>query len=248
MSKTIKSLIVDDEMLARESLAETLSGFPEIEIIGECCNGFEAIRMIQDNNPDLVFLDIQMPKLDGFDVIELLGDNLPYIIFVTAYDEFALKAFETQALDYLLKPVQKKRLQKSIEKLKTRMSFSEKEKIKKLIDLNVDRISPISRVLIRDGNNVTIIKTNEIVYIQAYGDYIKIHTENKTYIKYDRMNNIENRLDSKTFCRIHRSYIINIDYLAKIEPYTKDSKIVKLTNSETLPLSRRGNDRLMELL
>lgn len=248
MNRSIKTVIVDDEMLARESLAETLTSFPEIEIIGECCNGFEAIRMIREEKPDLVFLDIQMPKLDGFDVIELLGEDLPNIIFVTAYDEFALKAFETQAMDYLLKPVQINRLKKSLEKLKQRINFSNEENIKKIIDLRADSISPIARVLIRDGNNVTIIRTGDIIYIQAYGDYIKIHTKEKTHIKYDRMNNIEKRLDGQTFCRIHRSYIINIDYLAKIEPYTKDSKIVKLTNNETLPLSRKGYEKLTDLL
>jgi len=248
MSKQLRAIIVDDEMLARESLVETLSDFPEISIIGECCNGFEAIRMIRDENPDLVFLDIQMPKLKGFDVIELLGSELPDIIFVTAYDEFALKAFETQAIDYLLKPVEKKRLKISLEKLNKRKNYSKKEKIKNLLNLNSERISPVSRILIRDGNNVTIVKTDNIIYIQAYGDYIKIHTDNKTYIKYDRMNSIEKRLDTQTFCRIHRSYIINIDCLEKIEPYTRDSKIVKMSNKETLPLSKRGNELLTELL
>lgn len=244
MDSAIRTLIVDDEMLARESLCDTLSGFPEIEIIGECCNGFEAIRMVQDKKPDLIFLDIQMPKLDGFDVIELLGDDLPSVIFVTAFDEFALKAFETEALDYILKPVQKSRLEKSLLRLKEKIAKSGESAIKRVIELNNERKFPATRILIRDGNEVTILKTEDVMYIQAYGDYIRLFTEKSSHIKYDRLSNMEKKLDQQTFCRIHRSYILNIDYLKKIEPYTKDSKIVKLSNGKTLPLSKTGYENL----
>lgn len=248
MSKKIRAIIVDDEQLARDSVKEHLKRHTEIEIAGECKNGFEAVKMTQELKPDLIFLDIQMPKLDGFDVIELLSDNLPSIIFITAFDEFALKAFEAQAMDYLLKPVKAERFDKAIKRITDKIAEISHEKIEKLVDLNRDSNRPISRILIRDGVNVTILDPGDVLYIEASDDYVKFHTAEKYWLKSERMNNLEKNLDPRIFCRIHRSYIININYMTKIEPYSKESKIVKLRNGKTLPVSRNGYSRLMELM
>lgn len=242
------AIIVDDEQLARDSIKEHLKRHPDIEIAGECGNGFEAVKMSHELKPDLIFLDIQMPKLDGFDVIELLRDDLPSIIFITAFDEFALRAFEAQAMDYLLKPVKAERFDKAIKRIKDKVAENTHNNIEKLVALNKDSNRPLSRVLIRDGVNVTILDPNDILYIEASDDYVKFHTAEKYWLKNERMNNLEKNLDSRIFCRVHRSFIININYMTRIEPYSKESKIVKLKNGKTLPVSRSGYSRLIELM
>ncbi len=248
MSNKLSVIIVDDEKLARESLRTILSSLDNVEIVGECENGFEAVKSVQELSPDLIFLDIQMPKLDGFDVIELLGDETPAIIFVTAFDEYALKAFEAQAIDYLLKPVKPERLKKSVDRVKTNLKDEKKGEMDKFIHNHKEKNLPLSRILIRDGVNVSIIPTSDIIYIEACDDYVKFHTAGKYYLKNERMGNLEKRLDPRIFCRTHRSFFININYLTKIEPYSKDSRIIKLTNGKSLPLSKNGYSRLMELL
>lgn len=248
MNNKIKVLIVDDEKLARDSVKEHLKRHLNIEVIGECENGFEAVKMVHEYGPDIVFLDIQMPKLDGFDVIELLGKNLPSIIFITAFDEYALKAFEAQAMDYLLKPVKADRFDKSINKAIKQLSNKSETKIKNLIDENKKNYKPLNRILIRDGINVTILDPSDVLYIEANDDYVKIHTGEKYWLKNGRMNDFENNLDQRIFCRIHRSFIININYMTKIEPYSKESRIVKLKNGKSLPVSKSGYSRLMQLM
>lgn len=255
MNKQIKAIMVDDEPLARESLRDALKGFDDIEIIKECTNGFDAVREVQQSQPDLVFLDIQMPKLDGFDVVELLGKDAPFIIFVTAYDEYALRAFEAEALDYLLKPVNRQRLEKSIERVREKMAAREVQPMERLIGRHRDLLGPLNRVLIRDGMEVHILPVEGIVYIEAQEDYVKIYMHEgegegreRSYLKLERMSNLEKKLDPRQFCRVHRSYILNIDYLARIEPYSKDSRVAKLKNGKTLQISRAGYTRLMELL
>jgi two-component system, LytTR family, response regulator len=248
MKNKIKALIVDDEALARDSLWEALLRFEDIEVIHQCANGFEAVQAIQQSKPDLVFLDIQMPRLDGFDVVELLGKDAPAIIFVTAYDEYALRAFEAEALDYLLKPVSAKRLEKSVERVRERLSTRAPQEMDRLIAHHQEQMAPLTRVLIRDGIDIFIIPVEQIVYIEAREDYIKIYTEERAYLKSDRMTNLEEKLDSRNFCRIHRSFILNTGFLAKIEPYSKDSRAAKLKNGKTLPISRAGYQRLLELL
>jgi len=248
LNKKITAIIVDDEQLARDSVREHLKRHPEIEITGECGNGFEAVKLVHEHNPDLIFLDIQMPKLDGFDVIELLADNLPSIIFITAFDEYALKAFEAQAMDYLLKPVKAERFDKSVKRIMDQVAGRSQEKIGKLVDNNRDNNRPLSRILIRDGINVTILDPGDVIYIEASDDYVKFHTAEKYWLKSERMNNLEKNLDPRIFCRVHRSFIININYMTKIEPYSKESKIVKMKNGKSLPVSKNGYSRLMELL
>ncbi len=248
MNKKITAIIVDDEQLARDSVRDHLKRHTEIEITGECENGFEAVKLIHELNPDLIFLDIQMPKLDGFDVIELLAENLPAIIFITAFDEYALKAFEAQAMDYLLKPVKAERFDRSIERIMEQLKDKSQPRIEKLVDHNRDSNRPLSRILIRDGVNVTILDPGDVIYIEASDDYVKFHTAEKYWLKSERMNNLEKNLDPRIFCRVHRSFIININYMTKIEPYSKESKIVRLKNGKTLPVSKNGYSRLMELM
>jgi two-component system LytT family response regulator len=247
MSNKIRSLVVDDEALAREALKDILSQLDDIEMVGECSNGFEVVKEIGEKKPDLIFLDIQMPKLDGFDVVELLGKESPFIIFVTAYDEYAIRAFETHALDYLMKPVRAERLQQALDRVRGLMKLKIPQTTDVLIQSHKNQFIPISRILVRYGLEVFIIPVEDITHIQAEDDYVRIFTSEKSYLKQERMNRLEQMLDPRSFCRIHRSYILNINYLSKIEPHSKDSKIAILKNKTTIPISRSGYDQLMKL-
>ena len=246
MSHDITALIVDDESLARETLKDLLADFDQIKIIAEAENGYSAIKQIHNLKPDLIFLDIQMPRLDGFDVVELLGKDIPNIIFVTAHDEYAIRAFEVQAVDYLLKPVNKERLAAALQRLPT-LNKKTAPNIEKLIEAHKESPGFLNRILIRDQSEVFIIPSEEINYLEAQDDYVAVHTNKETLLKYERISKLEKQLDPRIFCRIHRSYILNITFLEKIEPYSKDSKIAKLKNGKTLPISRSGYTRLMEL-
>ena len=241
-------LIVDDEPLARESLALALSKFEDVVIQGECSDGFEAVKTIQKARPDIVFLDIQMPKLDGFDVLELLGENPPHIVFVTAYDEYALKAFESYALDYILKPVRPERLQKTFDKINKRLPDASAQPMGELVADHLGQHTPLARILVRDRANVFIIAVGDIIFIEAQGDYVSIRTRERSYLKKETLARLEKLLDTRQFVRIHRSHILNINHLSKIEPYTKDSWIAILRNGKTLPMSRSGYARITRLL
>jgi two-component system LytT family response regulator len=247
MSNKIRSLIVDDEALARQALKDIISPLDDIEIVGECSNGFEVVKEVEEKKPDLIFLDIQMPKLDGFDVVELLGEGSPFVIFVTAYDEYAIRAFETHALDYLMKPVRAERLQQALDRVRERMKLKIPQTTNLFIQAHKNQFIPISRILVRYGLEVFIIPVEEITHIQAEDDYVRIFTFEKSYLKQERMNRLEQTLDPRTFCRIHRSYILNINYLSKIEPHSKDTKVAILKNKTSLPISRSGYDQLMKL-
>jgi two-component system LytT family response regulator len=247
MPNRIRSLVADDEALSRQALKDVLSHFNDIEILNECSNGFEVIKEVEEKKPDLIFLDIQMPKLDGFDVAELLGEESPFIIFVTAYDEYAIRAFETHALDYLMKPVRAKRLQQALDRVREQIKLKTSQTTDGFIQSHKDQLIPISRILVRYGLEVFIIPVEEITHIQAEDDYVRIFTSEKSYLKQERMNRLQQTLDSRSFCRIHRSYILNINFLSKIEPHSKDSKVAILKNKTSLPISRSGYDQLMKL-
>ena len=240
-------LIVDDEPLARKAMVLALSEFPQIEIIGECKDGFEAVKVINLDKPDVVFLDIQMPKLDGFDVLELL-ENPPFIVFVTAYNEYALKAFESHALDYILKPVKKERLGKTLERVEKRLRERENQPVGQLLEQYQQHHSPMERVLVRDRKRIHILQVEKISFIEAQDDYVAFFYGDKSYLKKETLTRLEKKLDNKRFVRIHRSYLLNIDFLSKIEPFAKDSRIAVLKNGKTLPVSRSGYQRLMDLL
>lgn len=240
-------LIVDDEPLARKAMALALAEFPEIEIIGECADGFEAVKVINKEKPEVVFLDVQMPKLDGFDVLELLDDP-PFIVFVTAYNKYALKAFESHALDYILKPVKTERLGKTLERVEKRLIERKRQPVDILLDHHKKQQTPLERILIRDRNRIHILPVEYISFIEAQDDYVALFTKERSFLKKETLSGLEKRLDSSRFVRIHRSYLLNIDYLSKIEPYAKDSKIAVLKDGKTLPISRSGYQRLMSHL
>ncbi len=246
MSKR-RVLIVDDEPLARKAMALALAEFPGIQVIGECADGFEAVKVINLEKPEVVFLDIQMPKLDGFDVLELL-ENPPFIVFVTAYNEYALRAFETHALDYILKPVKKERLGKTLVRIENRLRERQGQPVGHLLEQHQKLHIPLERILVRDHNRIHILPVEEISYIEAQDDYVGLYRQERSFLKKDTLSGLEKRLDARRFVRIHRSYLLNIDYLSKIEPYAKDRKIAVLKDGKTLPISRSGYHRLIELI
>ena len=248
MINPIRAIIVDDEELARASLKLSLQKFQQISVINECSNGFEAVKAIKEFKPDVVFLDIQMPKLNGFDVVELLADEAPQIIFVTAFDEYAIKAFDANALDYLLKPVNPDRLKIAIKRLEEKISIEAKPDFKNAVKEVVQKNLPLQRILIKENTKVHVIPVNEIIYIEAQDDYVLIQTLDKSYLKNERLANLEAELDPQVFIRIHRSFLVNIDYINRIESYSKDSKLVKLKTGFEIPVSRSGYGKLKQIL
>jgi len=246
-SAKIRAVIVDDEELARSVLREFLAARPEVEIVAECANGFEAVRAVTELRPDLLFLDIQMPKLDGFEVLELIGSEVA-VIFVTAYDEFALRAFEVHAVDYLLKPFGAERLAESLDRAKSRLGRREPLPVKALISTARPKEGPAQRVLVRDGSRVHVVPVDKLDYVQAQDDYVCLHSEGKELLKEQTLAELEATLDPGRFVRIHRSYLLNVERLTRVEPYGKDSRVAILADGTRLPVSRSGYARLSELL
>lgn len=244
----IKALIIDDEPLARSIVAEYLLDFPQIELIKECGDGFEAAKAIAEVNPDLIFLDVQMPKITGFELLELLDDP-PAVIFTTAFEEFALRAFEQHAVDYLLKPISKARFAKAIEKLLSQNATIEKEKTKTLIkDIQDKEESNLDRVLVRTGNNIKIIPVDKINYLAADDDYVSIHTDEGSSLKKSTLTYFEKNLNPNDFVRVHRSFIVKINQITRIEPYEKESHKVILRDKSSISVSKSGYAKLKAAL
>ncbi|WP_020656241.1 LytR/AlgR family response regulator transcription factor [Massilia niastensis] len=241
----MRVLIVDDEHLARALLREYLGAHPDVEIVGECANGFEAVKAIAEQDPDLVFLDIQMPRLDGFEVVELAGSK-PHYIFATAYDQFALKAFEVHAVDYLLKPFSRERLAQALAHARSRAP--QPARVEAVVQEAAQRHQPLERVLIRDGARVHVVPVASIDYIEAQDDYVQISAGDKSYLKNQRLSELEGLLDAAVFVRIHRSYIVNVGAVCRIEPVSKDNHCAVLKGEVRLPISRSGYQRVRELL
>jgi len=242
----LRVMIVDDEELARQVLREYLETIPGVEIAAECSNGFEAVKAISEHSPDLVFLDVQMPKLDGFEVLELIGKQVA-VIFTTAFDQYAIRAFDAQAVDYLLKPFSQDRLEKAIERVRQRLGRT----VPKPAELAAAARPPqqyLQRIVVKDGTRVHIIPTDRLDYAEAQDDYVALHSAGKSYLKQQTISSLESALDPAQFIRIHRSHLVNLDRVAKIEPYTKDSRIAVLSDGTQLPVSRAGYDRLKALL
>jgi two-component system, LytTR family, response regulator len=242
METAIRTLIVDDEELARAVIREHLACHPAFQIVGECGNGFDAVKAVSDAKPQLVFLDIQMPKLDGFEVLELL-DECPLVIFVTAYDEYALKAFEVHAVDYLLKPFRKERFNTALQRAQERLQKATPEARADYQQLATSSRAPGTfqeRIVIRDGAKLHVLPLDKVDYVLARDDYIGVHSEGKEYLKQQTLTSLEGGLDPKVFVRIHRSAIVNLSRIVRIEPYSRDSKVVLLNNGEQLPASRSG--------
>jgi two-component system LytT family response regulator len=246
-SAKIRAVTVDDEELARAVLREFLAPHPDVEIVAECANGFEAVRAVTELRPDLLFLDIQMPKLDGFEVLELIGNEVA-VIFVTAYDEFALRAFEVHAVDYLLKPFSAERLAEALDHARSHLAQRTPLPVKALVSAARPKDGPAQRILIRDGSRVHVISVDKLDYVQAQDDYVCLHSEGKGFLKEQTLAELETTLDPSRFVRIHRSYILNVERLTRVEPYGRDSRIAILTDGTRLPVSRSGYARLGELL
>jgi two-component system LytT family response regulator len=243
----LRVAIVDDEPLARGILREMLAAHQDIEIAAECANGFEAVKAVAELKPDLLLLDIQMPKLDGFDVLELVGRDTP-VVFVTAYDEFALKAFDVHAVDYLLKPFGAERLADALKRARARIVSREAPSVQPLLAAARAERSPLQRILIRDRADVHVIPVGKIDYLESQDDYVAVKAGGRTYLKEQTLSELEALLDGAAFVRIHRRYILNLSRLAKLELAVTDSRIAILTDGTQLPVSRSGYARLRELL
>jgi two-component system, LytTR family, response regulator len=250
----LSAVLVDDEELARALLREYIGSSPDIEILAECANGFEAVKAISEKKPDLVFLDVQMPKLDGFEVLELIGPDVA-VIFVTAYDQYAMRAFDEHAVDYLLKPFSLDRFQKALERARQRLG--EKGSVPAAIakpaaaDLARAARPPLEflqRIVVKDGARVHIIPVDRLDYAESQDDYVSLHSQGKSYLKEQTISSLESALDPQQFVRIHRSVIVNLERVAKIEPYAKDSRMAVLSDGSQLPVSRAGYERLRSLL
>jgi len=258
--KKFRAVLVDDEELARQVLREFLTAHPEIEIAAECANGFEAVKSVAELKPDLVFLDVQMPKLDGFEVLELIG-TAATVIFVTAHDNYAIRAFEVHAVDYLLKPFGCDRFEAALTRAKSRLSSASSAAISPTAQPARPAPSPselaaaarppaqyLDRIPVRDGTRVFIIPIAKLDYAESQDDYIALCSESKKHLKQQTISSLESALDPSRFLRIHRSYIVNLERVARIEPYGKDSHVAVLHNGTQLPVSRAGYARLREFL
>ncbi len=237
--KPVKALIIDDEFLARELVKNYLKGTPEIEIIGECENGFDGVKAISELNPDLIFLDIQMPKLNGFEMLELL-DTQPQVIFITAHNDFAIRAFEMNAIDYLLKPFSKDRLIGAVKKVADKVHSGEARNEQLLHLIHQPLTEKLERIVVKTGSKIKVIPVEKINYLEAEDDYIMVFTDEGKHLKQGTMKYYEDHLDPNCFVRIHRSYIVRIDQVVHLEPYAKDNFVAKLKNGTALKVSRNG--------
>jgi two-component system LytT family response regulator len=248
MSQILRAVIVDDEELARGFLRELLQAHPEIEVAAECANGFEAVKSIAETTPDLLFLDVQMPKLDGFEVLELIAQTVatpPVVIFVTAYDQYAMRAFDAHAVDYLLKPFSAERFAKALDRAKSRLG-------ERRLPLEVATERPPAerpqRIVVKDGTRVHVIPLDKLDYVEAQDDYVALHSGGRSHLKQQSITSLEALLDPARFVRIHRSAIVNLECVVRIEPYGKESRIAILRDGTRLPVSRAGYARLLDAM
>lgn len=240
----LRAVIVDDEELARAFLRELLRPHEDIEIAAECANGFDAVKAVAEHAPDILFLDVQMPKLDGFEVLELI-DPGPAVVFVTAFDQYAMRAFDAHAVDYLLKPFGADRFERALERARARLG-------ERKLPTEVAAARPAAerpqRLVVKDGTRVHVIPLDKLDYVEAQDDYVALHTGGKTHLKQQPIGSIEAALDPARFVRIHRSVIVNLERVARIEPYGKESRIAILQDGARLPVSRSGYARLLEAM
>ncbi|MBZ5559694.1 MAG: LytTR family DNA-binding domain-containing protein [Acidobacteriia bacterium] len=239
----LRVALVDDEALARAVLREYLAPMADVEIIAECANGFEAVKVVSEAHPDLLFLDVQMPKLDGFEVLELVGRDVA-VVFVTAYDQYALRAFDVHAVDYLLKPFSPERLGEALARARERLQRGERPPAHELAVAARPKPGQAGRILVRDGSRVHVLPLDKIDYVQAQDDYVCFRCEGKDYLKDQTLAQSEASLDPARFVRIHRSYLLNLDRLARVETDERENRFAILTDGRRLPVSRTGFTRL----
>jgi two-component system LytT family response regulator len=240
----LRAIIVDDEELARAFLREMLRGHADIELAAECANGFEAVKAVAEHSPDLLFLDVQMPKLDGFEVLELI-DPGPAVVFVTAFDQYAMRAFDAHAVDYLLKPFGADRFERALERAKARLG---ERKLPTEVAAERPAAERPNRIVVKDGTRVHVIPLDKLDYIEAQDDYVALHSGGKSYLKQQPIGALESALDPARFVRVHRSAIVNLERVARIEPYGKESRLAILHDGTRLPVSRSGYARLLEAM
>ena len=243
-----KVIIIDDEPLARSIVIEYIQHFRDLVVSQVCSNGFEGIKAIQQYKPDLIILDIQMPKINGFEMLELI-ENPPAVIFATAFDEYAIKAFEAHAIDYLLKPFNQDRFEKAIKKWREQKNSSAGERqTKQLLD-DVSLIAPQNeRIVIKDGSKIKIIPIQDVHYLEAADDFVKVFTKEGYFLKNKTMSHFEQVLDPSQFVRSHRSYIVNLQQITRIDPYEKDNHVAILRSGAKVPVSRTGYPKLKSIL
>jgi two-component system LytT family response regulator len=243
----LTAIIVDDEAPARALICEYLAAHPDVSVVAECANGFEGVKAVTEIKPDLLFLDIQMPKLDGFEVLDLIGQDVACVIFTTAHDEHALRAFDVHAVDYLLKPFGAERFAEALTLARARIRQTQPIPVRELLKTHRDPAAP-DRLLIRDRSNVHVISLEQIDYIESQDDYVCIHAAGRSYLKEQTLEELEAQLATKGFIRIHRRFILNISRLAKIELAEKDARSAILKDNTQLPISRSGYAKLRVLL
>lgn len=244
----IRTVIVDDEDLARRIVREYLSAEPDVELVGESSNGFDAVKSITEQKPDLVFLDVQMPKLDGFEVLELTGTEMA-VVFVTAYDQYAMKAFDAAAVDYLLKPFDIQRFRTAMERVRSRLKT--RQGALSPAQLQSAARAPgeyAHRIVVKDGSKVHIVPVDQLDYAEAQDDYVGLHSAGKCYLKQQTISSLADSLDPDRFVRVHRSFLINLERVRNIEPYTRDIRLAILTTGAQVPVSRAGYVRLKRLM
>lgn len=253
-SPRIRVLLVDDEPLARDMLREMLQGDPQVDIVGESCNGREALAAIKAEAPDLIFLDVQMPEVGGFEVLaSLKGEKAPYVIFVTAYDQYAVRAFEVQALDYLLKPFDQERFDVSWQRAKAQLRRDRNgggmdERILALLEELKAGNKYLERLVIKAAGRIYFLETSEIDWIEAEGNYVSVHSGKKSHLLRETISSLESQLDPKKFVRIHRSSIVRLDYIQELQPWFHGEYRVILHDGTQLTLSRNHRDKLQEAL
>ena len=242
-----KAIIVDDEPLARMVVKEYLQNHPSITVMQECNDGFEGMKAIMQHQPDVIFLDIQMPKINGFEMLELV-EQPPAVIFTTAFDEYAIKAFESHAVDYLLKPFSQERFDKAIERLMERDTAVASNNTRDLLDTAAQGPQQNQRIVVKTGNKIKIIPIDEVHYLEAADDYVKIHTKEGVFLKNKTMSYFEEILPQKQFVRAHRSFILNISQITRIDNYEKENHLAILKEGQKVPVSKSGYVKLKEIL
>lgn len=246
-SEALTVIVVDDESPARGLVREYLANHPDMRLVAECANGFEAVKAANTHKPDLLILDVQMPKLDGFEVLELLGNEARAVIFTTAFDSYALRAFNVHAVDYLLKPYSAARFAEALSLARARLRKSEAVPARALLETRRGG-APLDRLLIRDRSNVHVIPIGDVDYVESQDDYISIRAAGRSYLKEQTISDLEQQLPSKVFVRIHRRFLLNLSKLAKIELSEKESRVAILLDKTQLPISRSGYAKLRAIL
>ena len=242
----MKIVIIDDEPLARSIVKEYLQSYPGMEVVEECGDGFQGFKAVMQHQPELIFLDVQMPKINGFEMLELI-DQPPAVIFTTAFDEYAIRAFEAHAVDYLMKPFSKERFDKAIRKWMENRNFVTEDSAP-LLNTAAHSPQQSQRIVVKTDGKIQIIPVHEIDFLEAADDYVKINSKKGTFLKNKTMSHFEEVLDSQQFVRTHRSYIINVSQISWIDPYEKDGHLAILTSGSKIPVSKSGYTKLKAIL